>query len=149
MCLKKFLVTAMLGTALVFLPYSCYAGETISSDEAVLYMTQTEYERLVSNLEELNRLNLTSDSKLTASKAELQRANEKLLVLQKELNELNRQCQTLKLQTIEQESLLRIANESLEKYAKEESKARQKIERQRNLAYAALGVTAIAYIRKK
>ena len=148
MCGKKFLVTAVLGMALSLLPYSCYASQVISSDDAVLYMTQVEYERLVNNLEELNRLNITSDNKLTASKMELQRANEKLLILQKELNELNRHCQMLKLQTIEQEKLLAIANDSLEKYAKEESKARQKIKRQRNTAYAALGVLAIAYIRK-
>lgn len=145
---KKIFIASIFCVWLSCSAQSCYASQVISSDDAVLYMTQIEYERLVSNLEELNRLNMTSDNKLTASKLELQRANEKLLTLQQELKELNKQCQKLKLQTTEQEKLLAIANDSLEKYVQEERKARQKIKRQRNLAYTALGIMAIAYIRK-
>ena len=146
MCGKKFLTAVILGLALVLSPCYCYAMEATGT--AKLYLTQVEYERLTSNLEELSRLNRTSKTALTTSNRELEEANKRLMKLQGELKTLDSQCQTLKLQTIEQESLLRTANESLEKYMSEERKTRLRIKRQRNLAYFALGCMAIAYIRK-
>ena len=146
MCGKKFLIAVVLGLALALSPYYCYAGE--ATDTGKLYLTQVEYERLTSNLEELSRLNRTSKTALTTSNRELEEANKQLMKLQVELKTLDSQCQTLKLQTIEQENLLRTANESLERYMQEERRTRLRIKRQRNLAYFALGCMAIAYIRK-
>ena len=118
-------------------------------------ITEEELTRLEANISELqtinNRLQKESsqqkkrmeelETQLTAAQTELQKARE-------QYNRLGSQLKDLERTSIRQEESLRIANESLAAYEKENNKTRKRLKAQRNLAYGIGTVLLAALVRK-
>lgn len=91
-------------------------------------MTEAELMQLEQNLTQLAAINLESQQESAQLKAQL-------ASLKQQLTMLKMQLAKLKQTSVKQEQLLQTANESLEKYAKEEKAKQQNLKRQRNIAY--------------
>ncbi|WP_229778457.1 peptidase M24 [Acidaminococcus fermentans] len=118
-------------------------------------ITEEELTRLEANISELqtinNRLQKESsqqkkrmeelETQLTAAQSELQKAMEQSSLLGNQLKELERT-------SIRQEESLRIANESLAAYEKENNRTQKRLKAQRNLAYGIGTVLLAALVRK-
>ena len=81
------------------------------------------------------------ETQLTAAQTELQKARE-------QSNRLGNQLKDLERTSIRQEESLRIANESLAAYEKENNKTQKRLKAQRNLAYGIGTVLLAALVRK-
>ena len=118
-------------------------------------ITEEELTRLEANISELqtinNRLQKESsqqkkrmeelETQLTAAQTELQKARE-------QYNRLGSQLKDLERTSIRQEESLRIANESLAAYEKENNRTQKRLKAQRNLAYGIGTVLLAALVRK-
>ena len=118
-------------------------------------ITEEELTRLEANISELqtinNRLQKESsqqkkhmkelETQLTAAQTELQKARE-------QSNRLGSQLKDLERTSIRQEESLRIANESLVAYEKENNRTQKRLKAQRNLAYGIGTVLLAALVRK-
>lgn len=118
-------------------------------------ITEEQLTRLEANISELqtinNRLQKESsqqkkrmeelETQLTEAQTELQKAREQSSLLGNQLKELERT-------SIRQEESLRIANESLAAYEKENNKTQKRLKAQRNLAYGIGTVLLAALVRK-
>lgn len=118
-------------------------------------ITEEELTRLETNISELQRINngLQKESslqkkrmqeletQLTEAQTELQKAREQSSLLGNQLKELERT-------SIRQEESLRIANESLAAYEKENNRTQKRLKAQRNLAYGIGTVLLAALVRK-
>lgn len=118
-------------------------------------ITEEELPRLEANISELqtinNRLQKESsqqkkrmeelETQLTKAQSELQKAREQSSLLGNQLKELERT-------SIRQEESLRIANESLAAYEKENNRTQKRLKAQRNLAYGIGTVLLAALVRK-
>lgn len=81
------------------------------------------------------------ETQLTAAQGELQKAREQSSLLGSQLKELERT-------SIRQGESLRIANESLAAYEKENNRTQKRLKAQRNLAYGIGTVLLVALVRK-
>lgn len=118
-------------------------------------ITEEELTQLEENISELqiinNRLQKESslqkkrmeelEMQLTEAQTELQKAREQSSLLGNQLKELERT-------SIRQEESLRIANESLAAYEKENNRTQKRLKAQRNLAYGIGTVLLAALVRK-
>ena len=118
-------------------------------------ITEEELTQLEENISELqiinNRLQKESslqkkrmeelETQLTAAQTELQKARE-------QSNRLGSQLKDLERTSIRQEESLRIANESLAAYEKENNRTQKRLKTQRNLAYGIGAVLLAALVRK-
>ncbi len=118
-------------------------------------ITEEELTQLEQNISELqtinNRLQKESsqqkkrmeelETQLTAAQTELQKARE-------QYNRLGSQLKDLERTSIRQEESLRIANESLAAYEKENNRTQKRLKAQRNLAYGIGTVLLAALVRK-
>lgn len=118
-------------------------------------ITEEELTQLEQNISELqtinNRLQKESsqqkkrmeelETQLTEAQTELQKAREQPSLLGNQLKELERT-------SIRQEESLRIANESLAAYEKENNRTQKRLKAQRNLAYGIGTVLLVALVRK-
>lgn len=118
-------------------------------------ITEEELTRLEANISELqiinNRLQKESsqqkkrmeelETQLTKAQSELQKAREQSSLLGNQLKELERT-------SIRQEESLRIANESLAAYEKENNRTQKRLKAQRNLAYGIGTVLLAALVRR-
>lgn len=118
-------------------------------------ITEEELTQLEENISELqiinNRLQKESslqkkrmeelETQLTAAQTELQKARELS-------NQQGSQLNELKTTSIRQEESLRIANESLAAYEKENNRTQKRLKAQRNLAYGIGTVLLAALVRK-
>ena len=118
-------------------------------------ITEEQLTRLEANITELqtinNRLQKESsqqkkrmeelETQLTKAQSELQKAREQSSLLGNQLKELERT-------SIRQEESLRIANESLAAYEKENNRTQKRLKAQRNLAYGIGTVLLAALVRK-
>ena len=111
-------------------------------------MTETELLQLESNLSKLKSINLTSQSELKALKNNLALSKIELSMAKQQLGQLQAELMSLKQTSEAQQASLKIANESLVKFAEEEKAKQNKLKQQRTLAYIVAGTLAIAYIRK-
>ena len=118
-------------------------------------ITEEELTRLKANISEMqtinNRLQKESsqqkkrmkelETQLTAAQTELQKARE-------QSNRLGSQLKDLERTSIRQEESLRIANESLAAYEKENNRTQKRLKAQRNLAYGIGTVLLAALVRR-
>lgn len=118
-------------------------------------ITEEELTRLEENISELQRINngLQKESslqkkrmqelemQLTEARTELQKARELSNQQENRLNEL-------KTTSIRQEESLRIANESLAAYEKENNRTQKRLKAQRDLAYGIGTVLLAALVRR-
>ena len=118
-------------------------------------ITEEELTQLEENISELqiinNRLQKESslqkkrmeelETQLTAAQTELQKARE-------QSNRLGSQLKDLERTSIRQEESLRIANESLAAYEKENNRTQKRLKTQRNLAYGIGAVLLAALVRR-
>ena len=118
-------------------------------------ITEEELTQLESHISELQTINSrlqkessqqkkrmeTLEAQLTAAQTELQKAREQSERLGSQLKELERT-------SIRQEESLRIANESLAAYEKENNRTQKRLKAQRNLAYGIGTVLLAALVRR-
>lgn len=118
-------------------------------------ITEEELTRLEENISELQRINnglqkesslqkkrmLELETQLTEAQTELQKARELS-------NQQGSQLNELKTTSIRQEESLRIANESLAAYEKENNRTQKRLKAQRNLAYGIGTVLLVALVRQ-
>lgn len=118
-------------------------------------ITEEELTRLETNITELQTINIRLqkessqqkkrveelETQLTEAQTELQKAREQSSLLGNQLKELERT-------SIRQEESLRIANESLAAYEKENNRTQKRLKAQRNLAYGIGTVLLAAWVRK-
>ena len=118
-------------------------------------ITEEELTRLETNITELQTINIRLqkessqqkkrmedlETQLTEAQTELQKAREQSSLLGNQLKELERT-------SIRQEESLRIANESLAAYEKENNRTQKRLKAQRNLAYGIGTVLLAALVRK-
>lgn len=146
---KKLLILSVLVACSSLLPLSvCFAGsEAQENAPKILYLTETEYNKLVNNLNELAKINERHKKSLTTSQEQLQISQQELQELKTQCDKLNSLTLTLQTKVTEQEDLLQSANQSLQAYAVEEKRTRLRIKRQRNIAYALAGCALYAAIK--
>ena len=106
----------------------------ISELQEINSRLQKEYSQQKIRMQEL-------ETQLTAAQAELQKARE-------QSNRLGSQLKDLERTSIRQEESLRIANESLAAYEKENNRIQKRLKAQRNLAYGIGAVLLAALVRK-
>ena len=120
-------------------------------------ITEEELTRLKANISEMqtinNRLQKESsqqkkrmeelETQLTKAQSELQKAREQSSLLGNQLKELERTSIRQ-----EEEESLRIANESLAAYEKENNRTQKRLKAQRNLAYGIGTVLLAALVRR-
>lgn len=118
-------------------------------------ITEEKLTRLEENISELQRINnglqkesslqkkrmLELETQLTEAQTELQKARELS-------NQQGSQLNELKTTSIRQEESLRIANESLAAYEKENNRTQKRLKAQRNLAYGIGTVLLVALVRQ-
>lgn len=137
-------LSALLVFCLLFIPATCSASGTQEADRmpAITYqITEQELVQLESNLTKQQQLSVTQQAELTRLRAQLQKSQMELQLLKNQLNTSSVQL------TIAQQSLQN-ANQSLQKYAREEKKKRLKIKAQRNIwVGASILLAAIAIVK--
>ncbi len=142
--LLSLLVSVLLAFLLLFIPATCSASGTQEADRmpAITYqITEQELVQLESNLTKQQQLSVTQQAELTRLRAQLQKSQMELQLLKNQLNTSSVQL------TIAQQSLQN-ANQSLQKYAREEKKKRLKIKAQRNIwVGASILLAAIAIVK--
>jgi predicted nuclease with TOPRIM domain len=106
----------------------------ISELQEINSRLQKEYSQQKIRMQEL-------EMQLTEARTELQKAREQSNLQGSRLNEL-------KTISIRQEESLRIANESLAAYEKENNRTQKRLKAQRNLAYGIGTVLLVALVRK-
>ena len=108
--------------------------QNISELQTINNRLQKEFSQQKKRMEEL-------ETQLTAAQTELQKARE-------QSNGLGNQLKDLERTSIRQEESLRIANESLAAYEKENNRTQKRLKAQRNLAYGIGTVLLVALVRK-
>lgn len=125
---------------LCLLFWFCWPSLASASESEHYTITEQELTRLELNLSRLNTLN-------HLSQVELAKAQKKLEISEKKCEMLETRLAGLEAMSIAQENSLRIANESLTAFAKEEKAKLNKIKRQRNIAYIICGCLIASKIK--
>jgi septal ring factor EnvC (AmiA/AmiB activator) len=144
--LRKSALCLLLCLLLSFPQVSWASTYTITEEEL------TQLEMNISELQEINsrlqkeysqqKIRMQElEMQLTEARTELQKAREQSNLQGSRLNEL-------KTISIRQEESLRIANESLAAYEKENNRTQKRLKAQRNLAYGIGTVLLVALVRK-
>lgn len=118
-------------------------------------ITEEELTRLEENIRELQRINNRLQKESSLQKKRMQELEMQLTEAQTELqkarelsNQQGSRLNELKTTSIRQEESLRIANESLAAYEKENNRTQKRLKAQRNLAYGIGTVLLAALVRK-
>lgn len=118
-------------------------------------ITEEELTRLETNINELQNINnrLQMESSLQKKRMEeletqLNEAQTELQKAREQSNRLGSQLKDLERTSIRQEESLRIANESLAAYEKENNRTQKRLKAQRNMAYGIGTVLLVSLLRK-
>ena len=122
----------VLSLSLPVLPLGCGSA---SAAEATYQITETELTKLEQNLSELSTVNSEQRERLTTLQTALTKSQEKLTVSEAKSIALSTRLAKLSEELTAQVSSLETANKLLQEYEREERRTRQRIKRQRNLAY--------------
>lgn len=128
------LTTVLVGLCTLLLLWCCsgQASASVTTGEPMYMVSQSEMERLSSNLMQLKKLNEESRTQLKELRSELATSRTELQEARKQSNELMNELNQLQAASQKQEASLMIANESLKKYGVEEKRTRLRIKAQRN-----------------
>ena len=118
-------------------------------------ITEEELTQLEQNISELQTINNRLQKESSQQKKRMEELEQQLTEAQTELqkareqsNRLGSQLKDLERTSIRQEESLRIANESLAAYEKENNKTQKRLKAQRNVAYGIGTVLLAALVRK-
>ena len=114
------------------------------SQEAEYTITESELTLLDTRLEQLAASNNRLAQDCRKLKAQLAQSQAALSEAKAQTEKLQAQLATLKKQSSSNELLLQTANDLLEQYEREEREQRRIIKRQRNVAYALLGLLVVS-----
>ena len=120
----------------------------ICSAQQFYQITEAELERLDRNFSELRNINDRQTSESRTLKQQLAASQTQLAEAEKQSVKLKEQLGVLKLTMEGQAQSLQNANRLLQQYEQEERSRRQKIKRQRNLAYV-VAAAAIYFIVRR
>ena len=150
MMIRSRLLASLIGTAglLLLCSFSASASASATTREPVYMMTQSELERLSSNLNELKNSNEQSQQEVKALRKELETSKIELNEARKQSSELKKQLDLLTMASKNQETSLETVNRSLMEYAKEEKRTRLRIKAQRNTWEAVAAGILIAWAAK-
>lgn len=147
---KHRLAAALVGLFTLLLLYCC-SGQALASGttgEPMYMVSQSEMERLSSNLMQLKKLNEKSQTELKELRKELATSKSELTEARKQSNELMSELNQLKAASRKQEVSLMTANESLKRFGVEEKRTRLRIKAQRNTWEAVATGLLIAWAAK-
>lgn len=144
------LAVALVGLCTLLLLYCCsgQASAAAITGEATYMITQSELERLSSNLNELKNSNERSQQEVKVLRKELATSKDELLEARKQSSELKKQLDLLTMASKNQETSLVTVNRSLMASAKEEKRTRLRIKAQRNTWEAVAAGLLIAWAAK-
>lgn len=148
--MRSRILASLIGTAglLLLCSFSALASASATTREPVYMMTQSELERLSSNLNELKNSNEQSQKEVKALRKELATSKVELTEARKQSTELMNELSQLQAASKKQEASLMIANESLKRYGAEEKRTRLRIKAQRNTWEAVAAGLLIAWAAK-
>lgn len=128
------LAATLVGLCTLLLLWCCsgQASAAATTGEPMYMVSQSELEELSSSLMTLKKANEKSRTELSALRKELATSRAELNKARKQSAELMTELQQLKSQSQSQQIRLKNANESLQQYAKEETRTRLRIKAQRN-----------------
>lgn len=115
-----------------------------SSQEAEYTITESELTLLDTRLEQLSNSNSKLAQDCKKLKVRLAQSQAALNEAKVQTEKLQAQLMILKKQSSSNELLLQTANDLLEQYEREEREQRRIIKRQRNVAYALLGLLVVS-----
>lgn len=147
--LKTVCAACCLSLLLFALP--CYAApspDTSTAPEKMYTLSEQELETLEQNSSELAKINEQLQATCSGQEVQLTTLREQLTQAQELSLRLKSQIDKLTAQSAEQQSLIKKTNESLQKFAQEEKRARLRIKRQRNAWEAAAALLACVAIQK-
>lgn len=150
MMIRSRLLASLIGTAglLLLCSFSGSASASATTREPVYMMTQSELERLSSNLNELKNSNEQSQQEVRALRKELATSKVELTEARTQSTELMAELSQLQATSKKQEASLMIANESLKKFGAEEKRTRLRIKAQRNTWEAVAAGLLVAWAAK-
>ncbi|WP_288310695.1 hypothetical protein [uncultured Acidaminococcus sp.] len=144
------LAVALVGLCTLLLLW-CYSGQALAAgttEEPMYMVSQSEMERLSSNLMQLKKANEQSQRELKELRKELSTSKTELTEARKQSNELMSELNQLKAASRKQEVSLMTANESLKRFGTEEQRTRLRIKAQRNTWEAVAAGLLIAWAAK-
>ncbi len=150
MMIRSRLLASLIGTAglLLLCSFSGSASASATTREPVYMMTQSELERLSSNLNELKNSNEQSQQEVRALRKELATSKTELNEARKQSSELKKQLDLLTMASKNQENSLETVNRSLMESAKKEKRTRLRIKAQRNTWEAVAAGLLLAWAAK-
>ncbi|MSS82387.1 hypothetical protein FX155_07245 [Acidaminococcus fermentans] len=141
---------ALVGLCTLLLLYCCsgQASAAATTGEPMYMVSQSEMERLSSNLMQLKNLNEKSQKELKELRKELATSKVELTEARTQSTELMAELSQLQATSKKQEASLMIANESLKKFGAEEKRTRLRIKAQRNTWEAVAAGLLVAWAAK-
>jgi chromosome segregation ATPase len=137
-------VLLLLSICLLSLPLPASAAESTISEAKTYTITEYQLTQLEERLSRLAINNETLAADCKALEAQLEVSQATLEEAKRESEQLKTQLAKLTLQSKSSETLLQTANESLEKYAKEQQRTQARLKWQRNIAWGLLGCVLVA-----
>lgn len=125
---------------------SAFAQAT--TGEPMYMISQSELDKLSTNLTILQTINAKSQTELENMRSELETSRKELTEAKRQSAELKNQLDELVITSKTQENSLRAANESLKQYAKEEQRTRLRLKAQRNGWETVAACLLVAWISK-
>lgn len=147
--LKTVFAACCLSWLLCALP--CYAAPSLDTNTAPVKMytlSEQELATLEKNSSELAKINEQLRKTCNGQEVQLTTLQKQLTQAQELSLKLKSQIDRLTAQSVEQQSLIRKTNESLQKFAQEEKRTRLRLKRQRNGWETAAALLACVAIKK-
>ena len=135
----------LLCLALLSVPQLSFASEAA---EPMYVVTESELTRLEQNLMELSEINSSQSVTLEKQKEQLMESDRKLQQAEEKYSLLSVQMRSLEQEMLEQQNSLENARIYFEEFAREEQLKRDKLKREKTVAWMVAGVLLCACIAK-
>ena len=135
----------LLCLALLSVPQLSFASEAV---EPMYMVTESDLTRLEQNLTELSEINSSQSVTLEKQKEQLMESDRKLQQAEEKYSLLSSQMKNLEKEMLEQQNSLENARIYFEEFAREEQLKRDKLKREKTVAWMVAGVLLCACIAK-
>ena len=131
--------------ALLSVPQLSFASEAV---EPMYMVTESDLTRLEQNLTELSEINSSQSVTLEKQKEQLMESDRQLQQAEEKYSLLSVQMRSLEQEMLEQQNSLENARIYFEEFAREEQLKRDKLKREKTVAWMVAGVLLCACIAK-
>ncbi len=140
---REFLRRFCIAAVLLLLSFLLLDVSWAAASERIYEISEAELMQLEQNLSELSTVNGDQRETLMNLQERLRFSQERLAQSERNSAKLSVKLDWLSKELIEQTSSLENANRLLQEYEREEKRTKQRIERQRNIAYVLAAITVI------